>query len=81
MLKVTTYEVHETSDGQKFTALSVAQEVQARLNLAAAFGSEEWENTIGRINPNHLLAFIEQNREVILDFLSPCDGESEIGKG
>lgn len=77
MLKVTTYEVHETSDGQKFTALSVAQEVQARLNLAAAFGSEEWENTIGRINPNHLFAFIEQNREVILDFFDPQRDQNE----
>lgn len=77
MLKVQTYEVHETSDGQTFTALLVAQEVQARLNLAAAFGSEEWEDTIGRVKPSHLIAFIEQNREVILDFFDPQRGQNE----
>lgn len=77
MLKVTSYEVHETSDGRTYTALSVAQEIQARLNLSAAFGSEEWEDTIGRVNPNHLIAFIEQNREVILDFFDPQRGQDE----
>lgn len=77
MLKVTSYEVHETSDGRTYTALSVAQEIQARLNLSAAFGSEEWEDTIGRVNPNHLIAFIEQNREVILDFFDPQRDQNE----
>lgn len=77
MLKVTSYEVHETSDGQKFTALSVAQEIQARLNLAEVLGSEEWEESLGTVKVNDFITFLEQNREVVLDFFDPQRDQNE----
>lgn len=65
MLKVQSYEVHETSDGQQFTALSVAKAVQARLNLVAALGQCE------QLNVDRFISVLEANSEVILDFLNP----------
>lgn len=61
----------QTSDGVQHTSSTAAKTQQARLNLAEVFGSEEWEDTIGKIDPNQLFRFLEQHRIAVQDFFDP----------
>jgi hypothetical protein len=61
----------QTSDGGQHNSSTTAKTLQSRLNLADIFGSEEWADTIGRIDPNILFRFLEQNHAAIQDFFEP----------
>lgn len=71
MTRIKRVYLYETSDGVRHPLSTAAKEVQARLDLAEALGSEEWEETLGMVKVTDLITFLEQNREVIWNFLSP----------
>ncbi len=71
MTRIKRVYLYETSDGVRHPSSTTAKEVQARLDLAEALGSEEWEETLGMVKVTDFITFLEQNREVIWNFLRP----------
>ena len=63
--------VYQTSDGSSHHSMAKAREVQVRLNLTEALHSDEWGDSLGYIDPNVFLAFLEQNKQLVREFYNP----------